>query len=328
MTTPMAPSTQTVTLTDDALFGVGPRVRALASLPQTVRLGRIHPAALAPVPELYRYFDPSKMTAPPPASTNRRARAADSMAQMYLNDRYGCCVISGKAHALGLWSANDSDSGGVIIASDKEIEQQYFGICGPGDNGCVITQVLDVMRTRGFMAGGRVHKIDGYCRVDNRNKPLTQAAIYLFGATTIGIDLPNAWTNQSVWDVTSSRTVGGHDVTPVDYDEKGVYVSSWGRIYLMTWAAYQSRQWVKEVYVMLAPAWYGNDQLAPGGIRVEKLKADLAKFQQGGVPDIDPPNPGPGPGPTPPTPGPSGEVVVTLVGLDAQGREVRRWRPA
>jgi hypothetical protein len=220
---------------------------------------------------------------------------------MYLNDRYGCCVISGKMHSLGVWSANDLGAEHVVLATDNEVEQQYRSICGPGDRGCQINLVLNHMRRNGLRAGNALYRIDGYVRVDNTNKLQTQVAQVLFGSNTVGVRLPEAWTKSSVWDLTSSRILGGHDVSVVDYDEEGVFVSSWGRLYGMTWAAWSSRDYVQEYYAILAPLWYGNDQLSPLGIDVKALKAALAALGEGHLPDL-PPSPGPGPEPAPPPP--------------------------
>ena len=289
-----------IQLTGTAINGIGPNVAsaAVAQLPKTVCLGRNKPKAARSCLMLEEYVElPAAGVLP--ESISRREKAALSIARMYRNDVQGCCVISGKAHNLGVWSANDSDSGGLVMATDAEIDSQYRGICGPGDNGCMITDVLDVMRSKGFQASGKLYKIDGYVSVDWTNKELTKVAQVIFGAGTIGFDLPSSWTNSAVWDVTNSGIVGGHDVSPIDYDERGVYVSSWGRIYLMTWAAWTSRRWTSEYYAMLAPLWYGSDMIAPCGLDAETLKADLAKVDVGIIPDIEPPPP---PVPTPDAP--------------------------
>lgn len=306
----------TVTLTGSAAQGVhtdGENYRrAVASLPQAVRLGRKppRPEVKMRVPHLGDFLE--KKVPTPPKSTNWREKAAASMARMYLNDRYGCCVISGKAHALGVWAANDPDSGGIVLADDAEISKQYFGICGPGDNGCVITDVLDVMVRQGFTAGGKSYKLDGYCAVDWTNDLLVKMALAIGGATTIGINLPAAWTSDAVWDVTTTRIVGGHDVTPIDYDDTGVYVSSWGRIYRITWPAFKSTRWLEEMYFLAAPLWYGTDKMTPAGINAEALLAALATFKGGGIPDLGPPTPPPPPPPPPVPPSMSGPVVLKI----------------
>lgn len=314
-------SMATVTLGGDALLGVDSHLMAaslMEPLPTTVCLGRVRPAGRPQCLSLGAFFDPVRleMGALPP-STNRREKAAAPLGRMYLNDRYGDCVIAGKAHALGLWSANDADHGGpaVVQATDQEIYAQYQSVCGPGDRGCVIPHVLDYVQSQGFVAGGYRYTIDGYVSVDWRNQDLVKVAVYAFGALSIGINLPQAWTQQAVWDVTNSRIVGGHDVTVVDFGPDGVYVSSWGRVYLITWRAFTSTRWLEECYALLAPLWYGNDRLAPCGIDVAGLRDMLAKIGQGQVPPLPDPTPPvpPTPPPVPPVPPtPSATITLTL----------------
>lgn len=309
-------SKESVILSGEALQGVeSGSVASLAAIPQQVRLGRkrrkSHPSSL----RLGAYLNEAAAKLPP--STNRRNKASSALARMYGNDTYGDCVIAGKAHLLGLWAAADESLD--VEATDTEILSQYQSICGPGDNGCVITDVLDVMRSRGFVMGGKTYTIDGYVSIDWHNKLEIQVALYLLGGLTIGINLPQAWTQQSIWDVTNTRIVGGHDVTVLDYDEKGVYVASWARVYLLTWAALTSTKWVEECYAILGPLWYGTDRVAPSGVNVDGLKVDLDKLGKGIIPPlpdvVDPPTP----------PNPSTGEIVTLVGLDRNGKEVKRF---
>jgi hypothetical protein len=280
-------------LTGSALTGIAPHLLSaglLPSLPETVRLGRIRPKARPLALALSNYLSAEALAAsPPPPSVDYAAKAMAALSRMYLNDQYGDCVIAGKYHAVGLWSGNDA--GSPVLGSDSEVYSSYQTICGPGDNGCVITDVLDYMRANGLPFGGVPHKIDGYINCNWRNKTLVQASIYLFGGLEIGINLPNAWTSAAVWDVTNTQIVGGHLVFGVGYNAQGVQISSWGRIYTITWAAFQSTEWLEECYALLAPDWYGSDKLAPSGVDVATLRADLQKVGGGTVPPIDPPLP-------------------------------------
>lgn len=306
-----------IELTGAALRGVADYLvaragRRVEDLPSRVRLGCLLSEPQADIPHFRDFWSRSRMTAAaPPPVTNWREKAAVALSRMYCNDELGCCVVSGKAHSLGVWSANDLGPEQTVLATDAEIKEQYRTICGPGDNGCVITRVLDVMRTRGLVAGGVPYRIDGYVRVDNTDKLQTQVVQLLFGSNTIGINLPEEWTRTAVWDVTNSRTVGGHDVSPIDYDEVGVYVSSWGRVYLMTWAAWRSQAYIREYYAVLAPLWYNADNLSPYGVSTEELKAAMIQLGAGQTPPVPPP-PGPGPGPEPPTPPPVSVPLFTL----------------
>lgn len=310
-------SVPTITLTGDGATGLLPMaaeyptlLAAVAALPRTVKLGRKPPTVRArTAPRLAAYLDPLR-TVPPPPKVDWFTKAQASIGRMFLNDRFGDCVIAGKYHAVGAWTGNDSDSGGVAVGSDQEVYQTYQNWCGPGDNGCVITNVLDRMQAQGIPMNGVRHTIDGYVAVDWTDKLEVQVALVLFGALTIGVNLPSAWESSAVWDVTGSPIVGGHDVTCVGYDEQGVQVSSWGRVYTITWAAFLQRRWVEECYALLGPDWYGKDGKAPGGLDVATLKADLAQLGGGTIPPL--PDPGPVGPPPPPAP-----QTITLTGQTA-----------
>lgn len=288
-----------------------------SALGQTVKLGRIRPAALPQIPELRHYFFPTGK--PLPEKVDYYTKAMPSIKRMYLNNRYGDCVVAGKYHQVGVWSAADSPD--VIVGTDDEVLSMYRKICGPGDNGCIITRVLDYQRNNGLPFNGKLHKIDAYLAVNMRNKELLKAAIYFFGSVTFGINLPGAWANSpdgGLWDVTNSGSVGGHDVCAVGYDSTGVQISTWGGLRTITWAALANNRWVEECYVSLSPNWYNDDRLSPGGINVEQLRIDLDKLGGGTVPDLPdvpptPPTPPTPPAPTPPKPSLWSVIFSTLM---------------
>lgn len=265
-----------------------------------VRLGRVRPRARPQVLRLRPFLELAGAT-PPPESVDYTAKAQASIKQVYGNDQYGDCVIAGKMHHVGVWSGNDSDGGGCAVGTADEAVQQYQLICGPGDQGCVVTQVLDYMRANGLVVGGGRYRLDGYVAVTWTDKVESQVALYLFGGLTLGINLPKAWLDApdgGLWDVTSTRIVGGHDVAAVGYNPSGVVVATWGGLRTITWPAFTSKKWLEECYAILAPAWYNADALAPSGVNVAGLKAALATLADGGLPPI-PPQPAP-PGPPPP----------------------------
>lgn len=256
------------------------------------------------VPRLEAYVGDDDLKEAAPDEVDWLTKAATSISRVYANDRLGDCVIAGKYHQMGIWSANDTPS--TILATDQEVIDHYHRICGAGDNGCMITSVLDYFQRQGLVAGGKLHKIDSYVSINNTNKELVKAANYLFGGLTLGINLPQAWTQApGVWDVTSSRIVGGHDVCSGGHNAQGVQIATWGEICTITWAAFLSTRWVEECYAELSPDWYNDDRLSPHGINVELLKHDLAMLEEGAVPPMPtPPGPIPPVPPTPPAPVP------------------------
>jgi hypothetical protein len=290
-------SVPSITLRGRALTGHSPQLlpaHVLASLPSTVKLGRVRKAeASAPALRHYLRWGYTLPTLP----VDWTAKATAALARMYLNDALGCCVVSDAYHRVGLWTGNAT--GTAVQGTDAEVEATYR-VWNPGrqDNGCVITDVLDYCRDHGITVGGVNHKIDGYVKIDWTNWDEWLVAVFLFGAMPLGINLPDAWTQNDVWDVTNTPVVGGHDVAAVAVPTAdGALVSSWGRLYRLTRAAATSRAWVEEAYAPLSPDWYANATRAPNLIDAAALKADLAAFGHGTIPDVGPAGPNPPPNP-------------------------------
>lgn len=290
-----------------------------------VKLGRRKPVARPLVPRLSAYFQGFSAATPPPASVDYSAKAKAAIAQVYGNDQAGDCVIAGKTHAVGVWSGNDT--GTPVIGSTSEALSEYHRLCGPGDNGCVITDVLDAMKSGGLSVGGQRRTIDGYVALNPADPDQVKVALIVFGGFTIGFNVPNSWMGRNaydgaVWDDPGFFIpVGGHDMRAVGYNATGVQFATWGFVVTMTWKALADSRIVDEAYVELSPEWYGSDKLAPSGIDADGLRADLAKIGSGDLPDWQPPapeptpTPNPTPNPTPtPVPVPSGGFTITLQG--------------
>ena len=246
-------------------------------------------------------YDSNKDIAPPPVTTSWLSKCLAAIAMTYGNTKEGDCVIASILHIFGGWTGNEI--GIPALSNESESLQTYATICGPGDNGCVITDVLDYAKANGIPMTGVAHKIDNYVAIDWTNQNLVQVAVQLFGpAIKLGLNLPGDWMNAAsgngfVWDVTNSSSIGGHDVPIIDVTPEGVVISTWGMWGTITWAALASTVIFEESWLSLAPDWYSSNDLAPNGVNVATLQADLALVGQGTAPPI----PGPIP-PTPPTP--------------------------
>jgi hypothetical protein len=256
---------------------------------QIVKLGRIRPVARKPTHRLTSYLhamDASVL----PDSVDYTKKAMASLTQMFLNDSEGDCVIAGVGHAEGV--ASGAETGTPVVATNAEIKAIYreYSLFG---GGCVITQVLDGWRAKGFMLGGQLRKIDGYVAVDFTNPIEVKAAIYEFTSVKIGINLPSAWESSDTWDVTNTRIVGGHDVELCGWNPTGPLVSTWGSIRQMTWAALASPRFVDEMYAVLYPDLYSVGGVSPLGVDRVQMLADQAKISTGGLPDIQPLEPPP-----------------------------------
>lgn len=249
-----------------------------------MHLGRRRPRPGKVVLHLRNYLRPTSVA--PPDTLDLSVKAATAIAQMYLNDQEGDCVIAGKAHSVGIWTGNES--GTPVIATDAEIQDAYTTICGPGDQGCVITDVLDYMKSTGLTLGGQSHKIDDYVKVDWTNWLELQIAMCLFGPVTFGINLPGEWaSNPTTWDVVTgsdAEIVGGHDVCSNGYQVAGAGICTWATRRVITRAALVNPAWIEECYAALSPDWYLNGDLDPFGVDVATLRSDLAALGGGSVP--------------------------------------------
>jgi hypothetical protein len=281
---------------------------------QNYRLGRIAPDAMADigpyryilkpdgtqvkVPRLSQFMEHARLKAAPATQVDYSAKAMSSLRRMYKNDALGICCVAMTDHQIGVMTANDATE---VQASDTEAVADYHHVCGPGDNGCIVVDIMQAWQSQGYMLNGKRHKIDGYVAVDWTNRNLFQTAVQLFGTVSLAAMLPSGWTTtNTVWDDRSGGQVGGHcfpalgygadlaDANGKKFGQDGVLISTWAGLVLITWAAFLSRRWLEEAYVPLSPDWYNDDQLTPGGVSVQRLHEALDKIKNGQVPDIDP----------------------------------------
>lgn len=139
-------------LTGDAVTGLvtSAAEKSLAqSLPTTVSFGRIRPDPDIFQAKLAKEGFQNPTATPPPAMIDYSPKAMESLSKMHSNDVLGCCVISAVAHAVGTWSGNDKT---CLVATEPEIRDAYAKLAyRPGtDSGCVITDVLDHMKSTGI----------------------------------------------------------------------------------------------------------------------------------------------------------------------------------
>jgi hypothetical protein len=217
---------------------------------------------------------------------------------MYGNDRYGDCVWAMIGHLIEAFTTYST--GRTVEVSEQVLLDAYSAVTGfnpndpSTDQGTVIQDALGYWQKTGI-AG---HKILAYAEVDVRNQSNVDAAINVFGALCLGVNLPNSAMDQfnagQPWTLVrpDGGIDGGHAV-PVGY-----YSHPAGRTKVVTWARVQDvadawwAKYVEEAWVVVAPEWLDATGHNPEGIDLYGLGEDFAAL-------TGKPNPFP-PGPTPP----------------------------
>jgi hypothetical protein len=260
-----------------------------------VKLGRRRPTHRAKI-RLGKYLDIAALPTPPDAVDYSPAATA-ALAQKYLNDQLGDCVIAGSCHLRGVTSANAG--GPCAIFPQDQIIALYSAIGGyngtpQSDQGCDELTALGYLSSQGYPDGVR---LVGYAGVDATNVAEVRAAVWLFENVVFGVELPDAWMSPSpsasgfVWDVAGDPDPNnGHCVVGVGYTEQGVLISTWGMIGLLTWAAvakYAVPAAGGELHVALSPDSVTRATgRAPAGFDLPTLQADLAAFSAAVAPTL------------------------------------------
>lgn len=289
---------------------------------------------------------------PVPPSDDYATQAQGVLTQMLDNDREGCCVATALAKVIGMMNAY-RPGGKVVVATDAEVSRWYHAVGGPGDNGLYMPDAFNYAMTKGFTVAGQLHKIDGFCVIDNGDNALLDAAFHWFGGVQLGVNLTSRQYQNAedtdTWEADGTPVVGGHAVPLTKRAADKFTLATWARQPSVTRACVNNRRWCDECYVVMGPDWFDSHGIDTNKVNVEALRAAFAAVKAGGTPDIPddpnppaPPDPNP-PGPNPPVPVPGdwtwehtwtlntflGQVLVHLgVKLGAEqaaGRGVNWW---
>lgn len=236
---------------------------------------------------LSTYLNKSVIPAIPPAFGHAKKVANWGM---LANDTVGDCAIAGAFHETMLWCA---EGGKPINVTDRAVLDTYSSVTGydpsqtdpatgenPTDQGTDPAEFAEIRRTQGILdADGNLHTIGAYLALDQGSLAQLGAAMYLFSAVGIGVQLPESAQEQfqagEAWTpVSGSPIEGGHYVSGVSRDHDGnLAVVTWGALQWMTGSFY--RQYNDESLVYLSEEFL-NAGVSPEGFNLAQLQADLA----------------------------------------------------
>lgn len=200
-----------------------------------------------------------------------------------LNNVWGCCTISGIGHHVQVTTANAQ--GRTVTVPDAAILKGYCDVSelnpmtGENDNGATLLDALRYWRAVGI--GG--HRCGAYALVDLRDVWLVKHAIDWHGPLYVAASLPDDLDADSgLWVVGGAHgpteaskpdPERGHCFIVVAHEPRGVWILSWGRVYLVSW--FWVDVYLTEAWVVLSDDWINGKGVAPSGEDRASLIADL-----------------------------------------------------
>lgn len=189
--------------------------------------------------------------------------------RMYANDKYGCCVISARAHQTMRFEKFEQNR--LINIKDYEVTSQYFKETGGLDSGLVLLYSLRRWRAEGWEADGKNHKIHAFSSVDWKDHTEVKYCIYLLGGINYGFMVPRSameqFNNNEPWSIVTpdGGITGGHAVYAYSYldgyNDIGPVCMTWGKRQQMTWAFWD--KYTDEAYAIIDDKneWQENSPL-------------------------------------------------------------------
>jgi hypothetical protein len=244
----------------------------------TYKLGKQRPQIDSRTLQFGAYLE--RGLAPPPATVDYSKKVAKW--PMMGNDKYGDCTCAAAGHMIEEWTAN---TGEANILPDDTILKVYKHFAGNNpDAGANMLEVLKYWRKTGV--GG--DKIKAFTQLEPKNDIQLRDAVSIFGSAYIGVALPDFAVPPNTdfltipWVVPGKGPIGnaapnsnnGHCIPAVGYDERSIYVVTWGALKTMSWQFYNA--YMDEAFAVLSPDWIDKKVgKAPSGFDMAGLEQDL-----------------------------------------------------
>lgn len=203
---------------------------------------------------------------------------------MFANDRYGCCVISERAHHTLRFEFNEQ--GLAVPITDAEVVNEYLAESGGQDNGLVMLYSMRDWRTYGWKAGGRRYNIHSFLAVTPQDHDAVKEATVVGQGLAYGVSLPLSAADQlnagGPWVLSggprsASGSWGGHAILASEYNADGVTFITWGKRQFASW------DWIDaycdECYLVIDNV----DADLAADIRIDDLNTALAEIARDGA---------------------------------------------
>lgn len=263
---------------------------------QLPKLGRNKPtererSLLARLPGISAYVRPEMFTAPPLArywsTADGTPYGQRKRVSMFANDRLGDCTCATLAHQDQIAA---QQVGEVSPLTDADVialyERSGYHSSDPSsDQGWTNIEAARAALEVGW--------VSGFVRFDCTKRTELEIVVNEFGCAMVGIDLPVSAQGQmgtpesgKIWDSSPDGKTdgaykigswGGHAVAVTDCDADGVTLATWGRFQRASWSFVATYFDDGDGIALLNRYWRKRD-LAPSGLRLDELEADMLKL--------------------------------------------------
>jgi hypothetical protein len=175
---------------------------------------------------------------------------------VFANDRFGDCVIAGRAHQTLRFELIEQKR--VIAITDSDVVTEYFLETGGADEGLIVLDSLKRWRTKGWKAAGDSYFITAFAEIDRGAASEVKRTVYTDLGVGLGLALPISAQAEfeagKPWRITSGsgstlNSWGGHYVYVTGYTTLGPTCVTWGRKQQMSWAFFS--RYCDEAYAVI-----------------------------------------------------------------------------
>ena len=203
------------------------------------KLGKLDPVRLYGIGSLREYA--VGRVPKVPASVNPAYTGAWGM---LCNDRLGCCAIAGPGH-IEMNIGAIAPTAPTLVPDDALTESTYFGLTGGPDSGLTLASVVTAWQSPTGLFSPE-DQILGGAQLNFRNHVELEESIAFTGSVDLGIACPASAQEQAQQQMETGQPVpwtyepgsqieGGHCVVGVGYESGGIWIVSWGALFLATW---------------------------------------------------------------------------------------------
>jgi hypothetical protein len=175
---------------------------------------------------------------------------------VFANDRYGDCVIAGRAHQTLRFELVEQEK--IIRITETDVVQEYFLETGGADEGLVVLDSLKRWRRQGWKAAGDRYFVTAFAEIDRRSTSEVKRTVFTDLGVGLGLSLPMTAQREfeagKPWRTTTGsgstpNSWGGHYVYVTGYTTLGPACVTWGRKQQMSWAFF--RKYCDEAYAVI-----------------------------------------------------------------------------